>query len=71
MISHLRQGGWEFSMTPYAWVLFITGDQTAGGNTVSIDTDIFEIIDVADEFYGFMSYQELRKGKIGLFADVL
>jgi hypothetical protein len=63
-------GGWEFTMTPYAWVLFINGEQTAGGNTESVNTNIFELIDAADEFYGFMSYQELRKGKLGLFADV-
>lgn len=70
-IPHPRRGGWEFSMTPYAWTLFITGDQTAGATTSSINTNIFDIIDAADEFYGFMSYQELRKGKIGIFADVL
>jgi len=65
----LPDSGWEFSMTPYAWVIFITGDQTAGGNTSDIDTNLFEIIDEADEVYAFMSEQELRKGKIGIFAD--
>lgn len=62
--------GWEFSMTPYVWALFITGDQTAGNNTADINTNLFEIIDDSDEVYGFMSYQELRKGGFGLFADV-
>lgn len=63
--------GWKFSMTPYGWVMFVTGDMTAGGNTSDIDTNIFEIIDEADEIYAFMSEQELRKGKIGIFADFL
>lgn len=62
--------GWEFSMTPYAWVLFITGDQTVGNNTANIKTNLFEILDETDELYAFMSEQELRKGKIGLFADM-
>jgi hypothetical protein len=63
--------GWEFSMTPYAWVLFITGDMTAGVNTSDINTNLFEIIDESDEIYAFMSEQELRKGKVGIFADFL
>lgn len=62
--------GWEFSMTPYAWLIFISGEQTAGANTSDIDTNLFEIIDDAKELYAFMSAQELRKGKLGIFADV-
>lgn len=63
--------GWEFSFTPYAWVLFITGDQTAGTDTSSIDTNLFEIIEEAKELYAFNSEQELRKGKLGILADVV
>jgi hypothetical protein len=63
-------GGWEFSMTPYGWVNFITGDQTAGGNTSSINTNVFDILQEVDEIYYWASYQEARKGKLGLYADV-
>lgn len=62
--------GWEFSMTPYAWLIFITGEQTAGTTTSDINTNLFEIIDEAKELYAFMSDQELRKGRLGIFADV-
>jgi hypothetical protein len=63
-------GGWEFSMTPYGWVNFITGDQTAGGTTESINTNVFDILEAVDEIYYWASYQEARKGKLGLYADV-
>lgn len=57
-------------MTPYAWLIFISGEQTAGANTSDIDTNLFEIIDEAKELYAFMGALELRKEKLGIFADV-
>ena len=62
--------GWKFSMTPYGWVNFITGDQTFGGETESININIFDILQEVDEIYYWASYQEARKGKLGLYADV-
>lgn len=60
---------WDLSITPYAWLIFISGDQTVGTSTTDISTDLFEIIDDASELYAFMSEQELRNGRLGLFAD--
>jgi len=62
--------GWEFSVTPYAWLIFVTGEQTVGNTTVDISTDMFEMIDEAKELYGFMGDLELRNGRIGLLADI-
>jgi hypothetical protein len=61
---------WEFEFRPYAWVLFLTGESTIGRNTADISTNLFEIVEEADELYAFMSYQEARFGRLGLFADV-
>lgn len=61
---------WQFEFRPYAWVLYIEGESRLGANKTDIDTNLFEIIDEADELYAFMSYQEARKGRLGLFADV-
>ena len=62
--------GWDLSIAPYAWLIFVTGDQTAGTTTSDINTNLFEIIDEAKELYAFMSDQELRNGRLGIFADV-
>ena len=65
----VASNGWDLSITPYAWLIFVTGDQTAGTTTSDINTNLFEIIDDAKELYAFMSEQELRKGRLGIFAD--
>lgn len=61
---------WELEVRPYAWVLFITGSDTLGANTLDVDTNLFELVDKSDEIYALMGYQELRYGRIGLFADI-
>ncbi len=61
---------WELEVRPYAWVLFITGSDTLGANTQDIDTNLFELIEESNEIYALMGYQELRKGRLGIFADV-
>jgi len=61
---------WELEVRPYAWVLFITGDSTLGANTQDIDTNLFDLVEKSDEIYALMGYQELRKGRLGIFADV-
>ena len=67
--------GWEFSMTPYLWLAFVTGDMTAGTTrSEDVNTSLFKFIDntwgEGNELYYFASQQELRKGRLGLFADV-
>jgi hypothetical protein len=61
---------WEFEFRPYAWVLFLTGKNTLGRHNTNISTNLFEIVGEADRLYAFMSYQEARYGRVGLFADV-
>ena len=61
---------WEFQFMPYAWVLFLQGETGLGANSKDFNTNLFEVVDKADELYAFMSYQEMRKGRLTLFADV-
>ena len=62
---------WEFEFRPYGWILFITGDNTLGTEKTSFETNLFDIIDLTDELYAYMGYHELRKGRFGVFADVV
>jgi hypothetical protein len=61
---------WEFEFRPYAWALFLTGESTLGSNKIDIDTNVIEILGEIDEFYAYMGYHELRKGRFGLFLDL-
>lgn len=62
---------WQFQFTPYAWLIFVTGDQQLGSTTSHIDTNIFDILDKSDHLYAWMSYQELRNGPLSLYTDVV
>lgn len=63
--------GWQFSFTPYGWMININGDFSTGGNTVAVNESFFDIVDKADSLAAFMGYFEARKGKLGVFADVI
>ena len=62
---------WEFRFTPYAWLIFISGEQTIGTTTSDIDTNLFQIFDQSDHLYAWMSYQEFRNGPMALYLDVV
>jgi hypothetical protein len=59
----------ELIIRPYGWTPFFKGSTTAGNKSVNIDTNIFKILEVAREFYGFMGYAEYRRGKISVLTD--
>jgi hypothetical protein len=68
---------WQFSFTPYAWVIGATGSVTARGHKVDFDVSIWDMFDSGDSKVGldsllaFMSYFEARKGRFGVFTDVV
>ncbi len=63
--------GWQFSVTPYAWMINVNGDVTARGQTVDINQDFFQIAEESDSLLAWMSYFEARKGKLALFTDLV
>jgi hypothetical protein len=62
---------WQFSFTPYGWATSINGDATARGHTVDIDENFIQIIEKSDSIMALMGYFEARKGRVGLFTDVV
>jgi hypothetical protein len=62
---------WEFSFTPYGWMTNVNGDVTARGHTVDVDADFFDIVDQSDSLMAIMGYFEAKKGKFGIFTDVV
>lgn len=62
---------WEFQFTPYAWLIFVTGNQTVGATTTNVDTNIFDILNKSDHLYAWMSYQELRNGPFSIYNDTI
>ena len=63
--------GWQFSLTPYGWMINVNGDVTARGHTVDINQNFFQIVEESDSLLAWMSYFEARKGKLALFTDLV
>jgi hypothetical protein len=63
--------GWQFRLTPYAWMINVNGDVTARGQTVDINQDFFQIAEESDSLLAWMSSFEARKGKVAFFTDLV
>lgn len=63
---------WTFKVTPYGWFIFMSGQQTVRGRTVSVDTNTVQMFSNSQSLIPFMGYFEARwHDRIGLFVDVL
>jgi hypothetical protein len=63
---------WTFAVTPYAWLIAMSGSQTVKGRTVPVDTNVFQMFDKSQSLIPFMGSAEARyQDRIGLFVDVL
>ena len=61
---------WEFTFTPYAWIVIDKGTLSLGSRSAPIDTNLFKLLDDSDHLYAWMSYQEMRYGPLALYANV-
>ncbi len=63
---------WTFKITPYGWFVFVSGQQTVRGRTVTVDTNTVQMFSDSKSLIPFMGYFEARwRDRIGLFVDVL
>lgn len=60
---------WVVTLTPYAWLPFLAGDQTIRGRTVEIDVKPIELLEHL-RAVPVMSYAEARNGPLALYNDV-
>lgn len=63
--------GWQFSLTPYGWMINVDGDVTARGHAVDVNQDFFQIVEESDSLLAWMSYFEARNGRLALFTDLV
>lgn len=64
------EGDWQFNLTPYLWLTGIKGDtQIGSGPVAKLDMSPNEVLDVLD--FGLMGSFEARRGRWGLFTDVV
>ncbi len=62
---------WQFSFTPYGWLIGVNGNATARGRSVDIDASFSDIVEKSDSIMALMGYFEARKGPFSFFTDVV
>lgn len=67
--------GWQFRMTPYAWLTSLNGSQTVAGRTFDVNATFPKIVQntIGDggSLVGLMLDMEARNGPFALFGDVI
>jgi hypothetical protein len=64
---------WTFSFTTYAWLPWLTGDLTVRGRRLAVDASPDDVISALDwsGIPAWMSSFEARRGRLGLFGDIV
>lgn len=62
---------WRFQGTLYGWMLGISGNLTARGQTVDVNASFLQVVQKSDSLAAFMGYFEANKGKVGFYTDLV
>jgi hypothetical protein len=60
---------WRFRATAYGWLMSVSGNATAHGQTVDLDASFIQLVQKSDSLIGFMGYVEANKGPVGFYTD--
>jgi hypothetical protein len=67
--------GWQFRLTPYAWLPSVSGDATVRGHKANVDISFWDIFDSGDsgasleQLAALMGYVEARNGPWSIYGD--
>ena len=62
---------WRFRVALYGWAPSVTGNLTASGQTVDVNTSFIRILQKSDSLIGYMGYFEADKGRVGAYLDTV
>lgn len=63
---------WTFTFAPYGWLTFMSGTQTVAGQSLTVNTNAFEMFAQSQSLVSLMAYGEARyQDKLGLFVDAV
>jgi hypothetical protein len=63
-------GAWRVTIAPYSWLAGLDGRTTVKGRTTDIDAGPIEVLEHLDGV-PWMSYGEARRGRLGLYGDLV
>lgn len=62
---------WTFSMTPYAWLMGVSGSATARGQTIDVNAGVVDMFGKTDTLIPLMGNFEARQGKLAFGLDFI
>ena len=62
---------WLFRAAAYGWLMSVSGNLTAHGQTVDLDTSFIQLVQKSDSLVALMGYFEADKGPVGFYTDVV
>lgn len=62
---------WRFRATAYGWLMSVSGNVNARGQSASVDANFFQLFQKSDTLGALMGYFEADKGRVGAYADVV
>ncbi len=60
---------WRFNAASYGWLISVSGDVTARGQTLDTNASFIDLIQKSQSLGGLMGYLEADKGRAGLYLD--
>jgi hypothetical protein len=65
--------GWTVSFTTYAWLAWAKGEVAVRGRSLDVDANPFDLLNALDwsTIPVWMSYAEIRNGRLSLFNDIV
>jgi len=65
------QSAWTFRVTPYGWLLALTGTQTVRGRSVKVNASFIDIVEKSNTLLALMGDFEARNGPFGLMSNIV
>ncbi len=62
---------WRFQTVAYGWLMGVSGNMTARGQTFDVNANFLQIVDKSDSVAALMGYFEANKGKVGFYTDAV
>lgn len=68
-----EESGWQFSLTTYSWLPWISGDLGIANRNLNVDVNPGDVLEALDwsTLPVWMSYAELKNGRLTLFNDTM
>jgi hypothetical protein len=68
-IKSFDLGPWRFNAAAYGWLINVSGNVTAHGQTVDTNASFIDLVQKSQSLGGLMGYFEADKGEAGVYVD--